>query len=93
MSRSRQLRAIVTGRVQGVYFRGATEERARSLDLSGWVRNRPDGTVEVMAQGPETRLQALLAFLRQGPPAARVVSVETEWLEGGDLPSPFEIRG
>jgi acylphosphatase len=93
MSRSRQLRAIVTGRVQGVYFRGATEERARSLDLSGWVRNRPDGTVEVMARGPEARLQALLVFLRQGPPAARVISVETEWLDEEDLPSPFEIRG
>lgn len=93
MSRSRQLRAIVTGRVQGVYFRGATEERARSLDLAGWVRNRPDGTVEVMAQGPEARLQALLAFLHQGPPAARVISVETEWLDAEDLPSPFTIRG
>lgn len=93
MSPSRQLRAIVTGRVQGVYFRGATEERAQSLDLSGWVRNRPDGTVEVLAQGPEPQLQALLTFLRQGPPAARVVSVETEWLDADDLPSPFTIRG
>ena len=93
MSQSRQLRAIVTGRVQGVYFRGSTEEQARLLELAGWVRNRPDGTVEVLAQGPELQLQALLTFLHQGPPTARVSAVETEWLDTSELPRPFTIRG
>jgi acylphosphatase len=93
MSPSRQLRAIVTGRVQGVYFRGSTEDHARLLDLAGWVRNRADGTVEVLAQGPEPQLQALLRFLHQGPPGARVSAVETEWFDPSELPRPFTIRG
>lgn len=69
-------RAIVTGRVQGVFFRDATRERAERLGLAGWVRNRDDGTVEAVVEGDDDAVAALLAFLRQGPPRARVDGVE-----------------
>ncbi len=74
-----RLHAIVHGIVQGVNFRYYTRLRAEALGLSGWVANRSDGTVEVVAEGPRSAVEALLAFLRQGPPAARVDDVETYW--------------
>lgn len=90
---TKQLHALVNGRVQGVWFRGWTREQAASLNLSGWVRNLPDGRVEALAQGPEDRLQSLLSLLHQGPGQARVDSVEhtlsdpAQELDGG-----FEVR-
>lgn len=66
---------LVSGRVQGVFYRAATQEKARGLGLTGWVRNRPDGGVELVACGTETELDALERWLWQGPPAARVESV------------------
>lgn len=74
-----RLHAIVHGIVQGVNFRYYTRLRAEALGLNGWVANRSDGTVEVVAEGPRPALEALLDFLRQGPPAARVDHVETYW--------------
>lgn len=67
---------LVTGRVQGVGFRWATAERARSLGIQGAVWNRPDGAVEVHARGREDAVRALAAWLEEGPPAARVRRVE-----------------
>jgi acylphosphatase len=69
-------RVVVMGRVQGVWFRGATAERARALGLAGWVRNRADGTVEAVFEGAREAVEAALAFCRSGPPAARVERVE-----------------
>lgn len=66
----------VSGWVQGVYFRATTRERALGLGLTGWVRNTPDGSVEVLACGEEAKLAALEAWLQRGPAHARVVSVE-----------------
>jgi acylphosphatase len=75
-----RLHAFVMGRVQGVNFRSATVEAARALGLTGWVANCRDGrTVEVVAEGPRPALEELLAFLHQGPPAARVGRVEANW--------------
>jgi len=68
----------VTGRVQGVFFRAATEERARSLRLSGWVRNCENGDVELVACGAPALLAELERWLWQGPSAARVDSVHRE---------------
>jgi acylphosphatase len=65
-------RVVVEGRVQGVWFRGATEERARALGLAGWVRNRSDGSVEAVFEGESAAVDAALAFCRRGPPGARV---------------------
>ena len=64
------------GRVQGVGFRASTIERARSLGLGGWVRNRPDGTVEAVFEGPRDRVESMVEWCRRGPAGARVDSVD-----------------
>lgn len=69
--------AIIRGRVQGVWFRAWTLGEARKLDLSGWVRNRADGTVEALFAGPDVKVEAMLGLCRKGPPLARVDGVET----------------
>jgi acylphosphatase len=75
-----RLHAIIDGRVQGVSFRYYTTQYARSLDsVTGWVRNLPDGSVEVTAEGPRPQLDRLLAFLNHGPAGARVESVTATW--------------
>jgi len=69
-------RYVVTGRVQGVGFRWYVEREAAQLDLKGWVRNRDDGSVEVMATGTPEQLRSLRARLQEGPRAARVDFVQ-----------------
>ena len=64
--------ATVTGRVQGVSFRYYAEQQARRLGVTGWVRNEPDGSVAVHAEGPEDAVDALVDWCRSGPPMARV---------------------
>lgn len=89
---TRRVRAIVSGRVQGVAYRFSAQDEADRLGLAGWVRNLPDGRVEVVAQGPPEKVQALVEWCRRGPPLARVTSVEVEDLEpAGDLRG-FTIR-
>lgn len=78
-------RFIVSGRVQGVCYRASTREQALQLGVAGYVRNRPDGCVEVLAAGPAPALDALERWLRQGPPAARVEAVQREELPAQDL--------
>ena len=74
-------KAIVHGRVQGVWYRASTAERAAVLGVRGHARNLPDGTVEVVAAGEQQAVEALLAWLGQGPPLARVTRVEIEELD------------
>jgi len=74
-------RVRVTGLVQGVYFRAETAERAAALGLGGWVRNAPDGAVEVVFEGSEERVVSLVAWCRRGPRGARVDDVTVEWEE------------
>ncbi|GAA5107430.1 acylphosphatase [Alloalcanivorax gelatiniphagus] len=69
------VQARVTGRVQGVSFRWYTQEQARSLGVAGWVANEPDGSVLVHAEGADDAVDALVAWCRHGPPAARVADV------------------
>lgn len=71
-------RFLVSGLVQGVFYRASTKTRARELGLAGFAKNLPDGRVEVVASGDAEALDALHAWLRQGPPSARVVAVERE---------------
>ena len=71
-----RVRARIRGRVQGVWFRGATAEEARRRGVDGWVRNCPDGAVEAVFEGLPESVAALVAFVRRGPPAARVEHVE-----------------
>lgn len=75
------MHAVVRGRVQGVGFRWFVRERARALGLTGWVRNRADGSVEVLAVGEEPALRRLRALLRAGPAGAHVSEVEDEKTE------------
>ena len=70
--------AVVRGRVQGVGFRWFVRERARALGLAGWVRNRADGSVELLAIGDDASLQRLRALLRAGPAGAHVSDVEEQ---------------
>jgi acylphosphatase len=84
-------RVIVHGRVQGVWFRGATQAEARAAGVAGWVRNRPDGSVEAVFEGPPPEVARLLAFCREGPPSARVDRVE-ELEEAPEGLSGFEVR-
>ena len=87
-----QLHAIVQGSVQGVFFRDSTRIQAQRLALAGWVRNRPDGSVEVLAQGPRAALEQLLEYLRHGPPAATVSGVQAEWPAAEPALGGFEIK-
>lgn len=83
---------MVHGRVQGVGFRWSTATEARRLGAAGWVANRPDGTVEVVVEGDEATVAALLDHLSRGPRAARVTRVEVHEEEPvGDEPR-FEVR-
>ncbi len=83
--------AIVHGRVQGVSFRYHTRATASTMGLSGWVRNLPDGTVEVLAQGDERDLRDLLRWLKDGPPASRVDKLDIDWRDPVDSTEPFKI--
>jgi acylphosphatase len=82
----------VSGRVQGVAFRAATAEEAERIGgLTGWVRNLPDGRVEVLAEGERRAVEALVAYCRRGPRAARVDDLQLTWEPArGDL-GPFDI--
>lgn len=82
----------ITGLVQGVGFRHFTRQVARSLNLTGWVRNVPDGTVEAVVEGPRADVENALSALRQGPSGSRVDSLDIERLAfRGDFDG-FEVR-
>lgn len=86
------VRLLVTGRVQGVGYRWFVRESARRLELAGWVRNRPDGAVEVMASGPAERLEPFLQAVHQGPDGAVVRGVESLAAPVGEMVDrPFAI--
>ena len=74
----RRVRAVIVGRVQGVSYRASTVDEARRLGLVGWVRNNADGSVELEAEGDADKVDALLAWCKDGPPHARVDRVATE---------------
>ena len=96
-----QVKLIIAGRVQGVFYRHSTKEKARELGLGGWVKNLPDGSVEVQAKGAKDVVEKLIVWCRSGPPNARVENVSVEWLSdgggvgtagGGDTCAPFGGR-
>ncbi|MBI4634668.1 MAG: acylphosphatase [Deltaproteobacteria bacterium] len=84
----KRVHVIISGRVQGVFFRAYTEKTALSLNLKGWVRNLPDGRVEVLCEGKDTDVDTMLAWCREGPPSANVTGVEI-----GDEPYTGEFTG
>jgi acylphosphatase len=70
---------VVSGRVQGVFFRAETRDRATSLGVAGWVRNTPGGTVEAVFEGDRRRVESMVEWMRRGPPLARVDDVQVAW--------------
>jgi acylphosphatase len=87
-----RLYARIAGRVQGVGFRYYAERQARRLGLTGWVRNLPDGDVELVAEGEENALQQMLAWCNQGPPSAAVTQVQTDWATALGEFADFRVR-
>jgi acylphosphatase len=84
-------RVVVSGRVQGVFFRDSTRRRADAAGVAGWVRNTPDGTVEAVFEGDEAAVEEMVEFCRGGPGRAEVSSVEVTDEETEGL-SGFEVR-
>ncbi|MDY6879679.1 MAG: acylphosphatase [Desulfatiglans sp.] len=83
---------IINGRVQGVWFRESTRREAEFLRVTGWAKNLPDGTVEVLAEGPEDRVRKLVSWCHKGPVMAKVKHVyETQQAWQGEF-SSFDIR-
>ena len=92
MSDLASVQAIVYGRVQGVFFRDFVARRASELGLTGYVRNLPDGGVEVLTEGERKQLEKLISYLKVGPSAARVEKVATSWSEYTGSYSGFRVR-
>jgi acylphosphatase len=88
-----RLEAVVTGRVQGVGFRWFARDRALALGLTGWVRNRADGSLEVVAQGPAAAVDRFERALREGPPGAEVRGVQAMRSAAVASEGGFVIRG
>ena len=84
-------RVFVSGRVQGVFFRDTVRRMAGSRGVAGWVRNRPDGTVEAVFEGDEDAVAAMVEFCREGPRGAEVEGVEASEEEPEGL-AGFEVR-
>jgi acylphosphatase len=83
---------VVTGKVQGVAFRHHTALEAKQQNLEGWVRNNRDGTVQVEAQGEEKSLQKFILYLRAGPVHAKVIELDTKWLDATESSGKFIIK-
>jgi len=92
MSDLASLKVVVAGRVQGVCFRDFTYRQATELCLTGYVENKPDGTVEVLAEGARSALEKLLAHLKHGPPHARVDGTTAIWGVYNEQFRGFEVR-
>ncbi|MBA7594599.1 Acylphosphatase [subsurface metagenome] len=86
------VQAIVYGRVQGVFFRDFVARRATELGLTGYVRNLPDGSLEVLTEGERKQLEKLVSYLKVGPSAARVEKVAISWSEYSGSYSGFRVR-
>ena len=91
MSNSAALHAIAQGRVQGVYYRVFVSRNASRLGLTGYVRNLPDSSVEIYAEGTRKQLEKLVAQLKEGPPGARVDNLALTWSECTGQYSDFSV--
>ncbi|MHB1260804.1 MAG: acylphosphatase [Thermoplasmatota archaeon] len=87
----KRLHVVVSGAVQGVWFRESTREEADRHGVAGWVRNLPDGRVEAAFEGPVPAVEAMVAWCRRGPPNARVDRVEAVPEEPRGIMGPFRV--
>ena len=76
---TKRVQVIVRGRVTGVFFRAAAQREARRLGITGWVKNRADGSVEMVAEGEEEGIKEIVSWAHHGPSAARVDNVDVRW--------------
>ena len=83
---------IISGRVQGVYFRGNIKEKAQSMGIRGWARNLTNGNVEAVFEGETEDVRRMVSWCQEGPPAARVDDVKTEWATPTRELSGFGLR-
>jgi len=83
---------IVSGRVQGVWFRGNTQRAAAAAGVDGWVRNLPDRRVEAVLQGERAAVESVIDFMRTGPPGASVTDCVVSWRPAGERIHGFDIR-
>lgn len=90
--KTRGIHIIVQGMVQGVFFRAATVTEAKRLGLTGWVANRPDGTVEIVAEGEESAVEKLAQWSKRGPSSARVENTKNEKIEPTGNYDSFSIK-
>jgi acylphosphatase len=86
------LHLIIYGRVQGVWFRASTQETAHRLKIQGWVRNTPEGNVEAHIQGEKLSVDEMLSWCEQGPPGARVDSIDISEASPNEEYKTFNIR-
>ena len=93
MTDSAALNVVVFGHVQGVFFRAFTSRTAISLSLTGYVRNLPDGSVEITAEGDKNQLLKLLEHLKLGPPGARVDKLSISWSAYTGQYQDFSVTG
>jgi acylphosphatase len=82
-----RIHVLISGRVQGVFFRSETKSKAKNLDIKGWVKNLPDDRVEVVAEGEKDKIEELIQFLKKGTLASRVDNVDVKI---GDFKDEFE---
>ena len=87
-----RLHLRITGRVQGVFYRVTAQRAARQLGLTGWVKNRDDGSVELVVEGPIPACEALRAQCESGPPGARVTELVAHWSESSGGFEDFDVR-
>ncbi len=88
----KRLHLLISGRVQGVFFRDFIQTQAKGLGLSGWVRNTEDDRVEVVAEGDLEHLKQLLSFAKQGPGASKVDNVKAKWSMARKEFSSFDVK-
>ena len=88
----KRLHLLITGKVQGVFFRDNTQKKAQSLGLTGWVKNNSNGCVEVVAEGDENNLKKLLEFCQKGPEQADVKDLKVEWHQYKNEFTQFKIN-
>ena len=87
-----QAQLIISGKVQGVFYRTSCQEVAQGLGLAGWARNLSTGQVEVLAQGEKEKIEKLIEWCKKGPPGARVNEVRTEWQDLSGKISNFTVK-
>ena len=83
--------AIISGRVQGVFFRMETKRAADRFGVSGWVRNQRDGTVEAIFEGDQDKVDAVLEWCNEGPPSAKVTDVNVQWQDYAGEFNKFDV--